>query len=100
MPSTSTKIIKRTIVPLLALSSAYLYLRPSAPSSEESTTFLDGDKVLSQRRIVALGDLHGDYQRTLEALKLADLIDENNHWNASAECSTTLVQTGDVTDRG
>lgn len=94
MPS---NIIKKGIVPLLALSTAYLYLRPSVPHFEEPTTFLDGYKVLSQRRIVALGDLHGDYQRTIEALKLADIIDEDNHWDGS---KATLVQTGDITDRG
>ncbi|TIA72364.1 hypothetical protein E3P91_02008 [Wallemia ichthyophaga] len=71
--------------------------KPSVPHFEEPTTFLDGYKVLSQRRIVALGDLHGDYQRTIEALKLADIIDEDNHWDGS---KATLVQTGDITDRG
>lgn len=32
------------------------------------------------RRIVALGDLHGDLANTLEILKFSNLIDQDNHW--------------------
>lgn len=43
------------------------------------------------------GDLHGDYQRTLDALRVTQLIDENDNWIGN---KTVLVQTGDITDRG
>lgn len=49
------------------------------------------------QRIVAVGDLHGDYQAWLEIALRAGLIDRRNRW---AGGSTVLVQTGDVTDRG
>ncbi|MBT3219645.1 MAG: metallophosphatase [Proteobacteria bacterium] len=48
-------------------------------------------------KIVALGDLHGDFTNALAVLELAGIVDEKGHWNAT---NTTLVQTGDTTDRG
>ena len=48
-------------------------------------------------RIVALGDVHGDPQRAKEALRLAGLLDESGSWIGG---DTTLVQLGDLTDRG
>lgn len=49
------------------------------------------------RRIVAIGDLHGDRDASVSALKLAGLIDDAGHWIAG---DTVFVQTGDTTDRG
>ena len=48
-------------------------------------------------RIVAVGDLHGDYEAWLEIALKARLIDRRNRWTGG---STILVQTGDITDRG
>jgi hypothetical protein len=48
-------------------------------------------------RIVAVGDLHGDFQAWLEIARAAGLVDSDGHW---AGGPTTLVQMGDVTDRG
>jgi hypothetical protein len=48
-------------------------------------------------RIVAIGDLHGDYQDYLAVLRAAGLIDQKGKWIGG---STHLVQTGDVPDRG
>jgi hypothetical protein len=47
-------------------------------------------------RIVAVGDLHGDYQAWLDIARSAGLIDARGHW---AGGRTTLVQLGDVLDR-
>jgi hypothetical protein len=49
------------------------------------------------QRIVAVGDLHGDYQAWIEIASRARLIDSRNRW---AGGSAVLVQTGDITDRG
>ena len=49
------------------------------------------------QRIVAVGDLHGDYDAWLQIARAAGLIDSTNHW---AGRKTILVQMGDVTDRG
>ncbi len=48
-------------------------------------------------RIVAIGDLHADLPAALEVLRLAGLVDADGHWSGG---TTTLVQTGDTTDRG
>jgi len=48
-------------------------------------------------RIVAIGDVHGDYQRLLELLHTAAIIDAKNAWTGG---DTHLVITGDFVDRG
>jgi calcineurin-like phosphoesterase family protein len=48
------------------------------------------------QRIVAVGDLHGDYSAWLHIARNAGLIDRSGHW---AGGRTTLVQLGDVLDR-
>jgi hypothetical protein len=50
-------------------------------------------------RIVAVGDLHGDYQHFLEILRnpKVGLLDEDLHWSGGR---THLVQMGDILDRG
>lgn len=48
-------------------------------------------------RVVAVGDLHADLQTTLAVLQLAQVVDAEGHWSGG---TATLVQTGDVTDRG
>lgn len=48
-------------------------------------------------RIVAIGDLHGDYDNYIEALRAAGIVDRRDRWIAG---STHLVQTGDIPDRG
>ncbi|MFL6743662.1 MAG: metallophosphoesterase [Sphingomicrobium sp.] len=48
-------------------------------------------------RIVAVGDLHGDFSAWLEIASDARLIDRNGRWSGGR---TILVQLGDVTDRG
>ena len=48
-------------------------------------------------RIVAVGDLHGDYAAWIAIARDAGLVDARNRW---AGASTILVQTGDITDRG
>lgn len=48
-------------------------------------------------RIVAIGDVHGDYEQFVALLRSADLIDAQGNWSGG---KTHLVQTGDVLDRG
>jgi hypothetical protein len=48
-------------------------------------------------RIVAVGDVHGDYQQFVTVLRSASVIDERDTWIGGA---THLVQTGDIPDRG
>lgn len=48
-------------------------------------------------RIVAVGDLHGDFSAWRDIARAAGLVDAAGHWNGGA---TVLVQTGDIVDRG
>src|ERR1700760_2694434 len=48
------------------------------------------------QRIVAVGDLHGDYSAWQDIARGAGIIDAEGHWAAG---TTILVQLGDVTDR-
>jgi hypothetical protein len=51
-------------------------------------------------RIVAIGDLHGDLQKALACLELAGVLAEADGAVAWAGGDTTVVQLGDVLDRG
>jgi len=48
-------------------------------------------------RIVAVGDVHGDYDQFVKVLRAASVIDGKDKWIAG---KTHLVQIGDVLDRG
>jgi hypothetical protein len=48
-------------------------------------------------RVIAIGDLHGDYNQYLNVMRSAGLIDKKEKWSGG---KTHLVQTGDITDRG
>lgn len=49
------------------------------------------------KRIVAIGDLHGDYDSYQAVLRAAGVIDRRGRWIGG---DTHLVQTGDIPDRG
>jgi hypothetical protein len=48
-------------------------------------------------RIVAIGDIHGDYDNYIAALTAAGLVDKKGKWSGG---KTHFVQTGDIPDRG
>jgi hypothetical protein len=68
---------------LFALAAVFLLVPAAAPAAQPA-------------RIVAVGDLHGDYSAWLDIARNAGLIDRSGHW---AGGRTTLVQLGDVLDR-
>lgn len=49
------------------------------------------------QRMIAVGDLHGDYSAWQDIARAAGVIDAKGHW---AGGKTILVQLGDITDRG
>ncbi|KAJ7980639.1 shewanella-like protein phosphatase 2 [Quillaja saponaria] len=69
---------------------------PTNPDSVSKTTPFQ-TRLPSPDRLIAVGDLHGDLQKSKEALRLARLIDGSDHWVGG---SATVVQVGDVLDRG
>ena len=48
-------------------------------------------------RLIAIGDVHGDFDDLCALLKRFGLVDAQLHWTGG---NTTLVQTGDLIDRG
>eukprot|EP00879_Flechtneria_rotunda_P024719 GHRR01026225.1.p1 GENE.GHRR01026225.1~~GHRR01026225.1.p1 ORF type:complete len:242 (+),score=100.16 GHRR01026225.1:164-889(+) len=49
------------------------------------------------KRLVAIGDLHGDLDKAMRAFKLAGLVDDQGAWIGG---DTVCVQVGDILDRG
>ncbi|KAI9343773.1 Metallo-dependent phosphatase-like protein [Zopfochytrium polystomum] len=50
------------------------------------------------RKVIAVGDLHGDLPHATRVLQMAGIVDDALEW--AAEDGTVFVQTGDVVDRG
>ena len=48
------------------------------------------------RSIVAVGDLHGDYENALHVLNMANVVDKEGNWTGDIDL---FVQTGDIIDR-
>ena len=71
---------------------AALVLLAPAPLPAASDCALEGVE-----RIVAVGDVHGAYDRLVEILRAAGLVDGELGWSGG---KTHLVQLGDVVDRG
>lgn len=59
--------------------------------------FAAQDQWQDVERIVAIGDIHGDYDNFLKVLKEANIVNRRGNWIAG---ETHLVQLGDVPDRG
>lgn len=59
-------------------------------------SFTPAQAAKEPERIVAVGDLHGDYAAWLDIARAAGIIDPAGHW---AGGKTTLVQLGDIVDR-
>lgn len=59
-------------------------------------SFTPAQAAKQPERIVAVGDLHGDYGAWLDIARAAGIIGPDGHW---AGGKTTLVQLGDILDR-
>ncbi|NVB80346.1 MAG: calcineurin [Kofleriaceae bacterium] len=75
---------------------------PAAPSAGPAKTGCTLAPIptkvpLSPKRIVAIGDLHGDLAATRATLKVAGAIDDADKWIGG---TLVVVQTGDILDRG
>lgn len=47
--------------------------------------------------LIAIGDIHGDVRKAVQALRMASVIDSSGNWTAEG---ITVVQLGDLVDRG
>src|SRR6185295_2029032 len=87
--SMSRNPIARAVTACLAAVIVALLARPVPAASPCEWTGIE--------RVVAIGDGHGAYDRFVEILKVAGVLDAGTHW---AGGSTHVVQLGDIVDRG
>lgn len=73
----------------------WFLLAPVAANAEAKK--IDDYHWTGVERVVAIGDLHGDYKQYLNVMRSAGLINKSGKW---AGGKTHLVQTGDLLDRG
>ena len=59
--------------------------------------FAGQDTWTDVERVIAIGDIHGDYKALTEVLRSAGVIDGKGHWTGG---TTHIVQAGDILDRG
>ena len=55
-----------------------------------------GSPARHKLRIVAVGDIHGDYDRFLDILKHLEVVDQYGKWSGKVD---VFVQLGDLMDR-
>src|SRR5262245_60772701 len=68
---------------------------PSWPASRQRGEV--PSKLPAAPRLVAIGDIHGDLAAARAALRTGGVIDADDHWSGG---TATVVQTGDILDRG
>ena len=99
--------LSRLLPALLLLAAVYVALRQNAfgdhglkrvrPIQQHALSVVEPDSPPQySRRIVAVGDLHGDYPNALRVLQLADVVDSAGNWTGKVDL---FVQTGDIIDR-
>ncbi|CAI0559346.1 unnamed protein product [Linum tenue] len=67
------------------------------PASPTSPPLPPATRYPTPSRLIAIGDLHGDLEKSKQAFRLAGLIDAADRWSGG---SSTVVQVGDMFDRG
>lgn len=90
----SSKVFKNIVLPVI---SAGLLSCVQAPPAQAKARQVDEYHWQGVERVIAIGDLHGDYAQYLKVLGDAGLVDARGRWSGG---ETHLVQTGDVPDRG
>src|SRR5262245_38273962 len=72
-------------------------LESRSASQAQTAAPVNECEVTGVERIVAVGDVHGAYDRFTEILRVAGIVDAGQHWTGAR---AHLVQLGDVVDRG
>lgn len=84
---------------------AQLHFKPDSPANDDiagevtpTESSQQDTQVQGQftRRIVAVGDLHGDLGNAYDVLKMAGVVNEDGSWSGNVDF---FVQTGDIVDR-
>ena len=86
-------VLGKDVVTPLAICALLL----SSVASDTVTVQISGAASSGDDMLCAIGDLHGDEMHALRALKLCGAVDETGAWIGG---TMTVVQVGDVLDRG
>ena len=86
--------VRRQIAQILLVLAAAIAAVGSGRSAAPAPPACEFDGV---ERVVAIGDIHGAYDRFVEILQTTELIDANLKWSGG---KTHLIQVGDALDRG
>ena len=86
----------RRVFPVLFVLMTSLLACGEAPEAGVEGMAAEGEAE-DQSRIIAIGDIHGDLEAAKAALRLGGAIDAEDKWIGGA---LTVVQTGDILDRG
>lgn len=81
----------------LAVVLAILFSARAQPARAQAVTPELPCDITTTERVVAIGDVHGAYDRFVAMLRAAGVIDGRQRWTGG---KTQLVQTGDLLDRG
>jgi hypothetical protein len=92
MRSDSHRLARSIAACCVAVACAGAIPRTRGPLAAAASCDVDGIE-----RIVAVGDVHGAYDRFVEILRAAGVVDASARWSGG---KTHLVQLGDVVDRG
>ncbi len=98
-----SKLTFLTLTLLLGISSCAPQPESSAsphPDDQQSAHTATGPSLTvlpAPERLIAIGDLHGDFDATRRAFRLAGAIDAQDNWSGG---KLTVVQVGDQLDRG
>jgi len=87
----------RQSIPLPAILVLLVLTGPGLIAAKPAPDQVSQYEWMEVTRVVAIGDLHGSYEKALRILKAAGLIDDDLRWIGGEE---HLVITGDVLDRG
>jgi hypothetical protein len=90
-----SKIVSRSARIVLRRACAGLFLLLLAVGLLHANPAGSSDK--APERLIAIGDVHGDFDDLCLILKRTGLVDAQNRWSGG---SATLVQIGDLLDRG
>lgn len=95
LPSPARRVRSRWIT--LAIVAATLFPLGTFTDAAQDIAATASCAVETTERVVAVGDVHGAYDRFMAILQAAGLIDGRQRWSGGR---TIFVQTGDVLDRG
>jgi hypothetical protein len=87
----------RKHLPVVLASFSGIQLPLFSPSSDHSYTQSPNVQIEGiSRRIVAVGDIHGDFENAFKVLHMAGVVDDHGDWTGNVDL---FVQTGDIIDR-